>query len=386
MRSLSAFLLFLAVFLTLYGLMHFYFYWKLTHAFPLGPVAKALSALALLFLVAGPILVHLWERAGVDTAMEATAFIAYVWMGALFLFIAAHLVLDAAEGVRFLGSKTLFPGLSKVTLSGPLSFLTSCFVAGGITIFGAVEAGRIGTETICLPTGKLPPHMDSFRVVQISDLHLSVINGEGLASKVADVVKGLHPDLLVSTGDFIDRGLRDPDRVSAIFRELAAPYGKFAVTGNHEFYMGLREALAFTRAAGFTMLRNEWTTVAGAVNLVGVDDPASRQYGRFAKHSEEELLRAVPWGNLTLLLKHQPRVDKKSLGRFDLQLSGHTHDGQIFPFALVIRLIFPFHRGLYTLPGGAHLYVSRGTGTWGPPIRFLSPPEVTVFEFRRVGR
>jgi predicted MPP superfamily phosphohydrolase len=165
------------------------------------------------------------------------------------------------------------------------------------------------------------------------------------------------------------------------------PLGKFAIAGNHEFYAGIRQSGRFLRAAGFKFLRNEDFELNGLINLVGVDDPAGkRRYPEIGQVGKEEkiLLADLDSERFTLLLKHRPTVEIESLGRFDLQLSGHTHGGQIFPFNLITRLFYPRERGLYRLDKESVLYVSRGTGTWGPPMRFLSPPEVTLIELQRV--
>jgi hypothetical protein len=163
-------------------------------------------------------------------------------------------------------------------------------------------------------------------------------------------------------------------------REITPRYGKYAITGNHEFYAGLDQALNFTRSAGFTVLSGEAVSIPGLINIAGVDDPAGSMLGLSPAVSEEKLLTGLPRGLFTLLLKHRPLIDKKAVGLFDLQLSGHVHKGQIFPFSIITWLYYPLHAGRLDLPGHALLYVSRGAGTWGPPIRFLSPPEVTVVE------
>jgi len=136
--------------------------------------------------------------------------------------------------------------------------------------------------------------------------------------------------------------------------------------------------LSFTEDAGFTVLRGETASAGGIISIAGVDDPTGKYFGHYKGISEKTLLSGLPKDRFTLLLKHVPVIDNNALGLFDLQLSGHTHDGQIFPFNLVVRLFFPKHAGLFHLPHNALLYVSRGSGTWGPPIRFLSPPEVTI--------
>ena len=221
--------------------------------------------------------------------------------------------------------------------------------------------------------------------MQISDIHFSNINSVRLARKIVDKINGLNPHIIVSTGDFIDRGLKEKERVAALFRNIKVPYGKYATTGNHEFYAGITESVDFIEKAGFKMLRNKGITIGDMVTIAGVDDPAAKRLGLDTSISEDEILKRFPEKKLTILLKHQPRINKKSVGAFDLQLSGHTHNGQIFPFTLITLIFFPYKTGLFMLGKDSHLYVSRGTGTWGPPIRFLSPPEVTLIEFQREG-
>jgi len=134
------------------------------------------------------------------------------------------------------------------------------------------------------------------------------------------------------------------------------------------------------RNSGFTVLRSEGKTIPGIINIAGIDDPAGRRIGLSREVAEDRLLSQCPRERFTLLLKHQPLPDTDTIGLFDLQLSGHTHKGQIFPFNLVTKLFFPKHTGYFNLPKQSHLYVSRGTGTWGPPIRFLAPPEITIID------
>jgi predicted MPP superfamily phosphohydrolase len=121
------------------------------------------------------------------------------------------------------------------------------------------------------------------------------------------------------------------------------------------------------------------------LTIAGVDDPAGRWMGVPVHTDEKALLSALPRERFTLLLKHQPVVDRNSLGLFDLQLSGHTHGGQIFPFGLLVRMVYRMRNGLTSLTPNGHQYVSRGTGTWGPPLRVLAPPEITLIEIEAAG-
>jgi len=222
--------------------------------------------------------------------------------------------------------------------------------------------------------------------VQISDVHLGLIVRENRLNNILAKVKAEEPDIVVSTGDLVDGQICNIETLVALLREIDPPYGKFAVTGNHEFYAGYKQALECTKRSGFTVLQAKGVMIGGTISLVGVDDPASMMYGVSKNISEEALLATFPAATFTILLKHQPIVAEESVGLFDLQLSGHTHKGQIFPLTLLTRIRYPFNAGHFSLPKNGHLYVSRGSGTWGPPIRFLSPPEITVIELVPAGR
>jgi predicted MPP superfamily phosphohydrolase len=141
--------------------------------------------------------------------------------------------------------------------------------------------------------------------------------------------------------------------------------------------------MEFTDDAGFTVLRGKGMIVTDFITMVGVDDPAGKPYGSYAEVKEKELLSGFPKQNFTVFLKHRPVVEEDAMGLFDLQLSGHVHKGQIFPFVFAVKAFFPYVSGLHGFQYGSCLYVNRGSGTWGPPIRFLSPPEVTVIDIIR---
>jgi predicted MPP superfamily phosphohydrolase len=197
---------------------------------------------------------------------------------------------------------------------------------------------------------------------------------------VIEQLRALQPDLILTTGDMVDGEVAPYRELATAFATLQPRYGKFAVTGNHEFYAGHDRSLRFTKGAGFTVLRGTGVDVGGMIFVAGVDDEAGHRYGLFAGDREKELLSQVPVDRFALLLKHRPHVDRTGGRLFDLQLSGHTHGGQIFPFSLIIKMIYPLDAGLLKLKDGAYLYVSRGAGTWGPPIRFFAPPEITIID------
>ncbi len=371
--------LFLLTFFLLYGSLHFYFFLKIRAAFAPGASAQAILIVLLALGLVAPIVVRMAERLGLEFLVRLMAWTGYIWMAVVLLFFSAGLLLDLFRLMVYVAGLVLGRDVAGYLPTAGMLFFLPLAAALAISGYGFFEARQIRVERVEVRSTKLPRTMEKIRIVQISDVHIGVlVRGERLA-EILRRVRAETPDLLVATGDLVDGQLDSMAEAAAQLREIRPRYGKFAVTGNHEFYAGLDDAVEFIRQSGFTLLRGEAATVAGAIDLAGVDDPTIRRYGPRGGLSDREVL-SEGGGRYTILLKHQPYVEKDAPGAFDLQLSGHTHKGQIFPFSLITRRFFPFHSGNYRLANDALLHVSRGTGTWGPPIRFLSPPEVTVID------
>jgi len=371
--------LFLLSFLLIYGGFHLYFFQKVKAALPLPPWGLAIVTIFLLLMVGAPILVRLAERGGNDQLAIFLAWFGYIWMGIVFVFVAAALAVDCYRLLIWIAGLIVHEKL--VLQLGPKSaFYLPLAFSIFVSIWGTFEAWNIQLEKVVLANENVPASLNGFRFVQISDIHLGLIVRQRRLQKILEVVKKAKPDVLVSTGDLVDGQINNLEGLAEMLQKIKPRYGKYAVTGNHEFYAGLQEALAFTRKAGFVVLRNNSVRVTDDLNIAGVDDRASQRMGYAPEKSEAAMLQTLDRKKFTLLLKHRPEVDKASLGLFDLQLSGHTHKGQIFPFNLVTLLYFPVHWGCINPMDHCYLYVSRGSGTWGPPIRFLSPPEVTLIE------
>jgi uncharacterized protein len=372
--------LFLLTFFVIYGGFHFYFYLKVRAAFAPGVAAQVILVALLILGLMAPVIIRVSERYGLEWLARFLSWAGYLWMAVLLLFLSASILFELSRFLVYLTSLVLRTDVAAFLPSARLLFLVPAAAALGIAFYGALDAHSIRSESLVIHSAKIPKEAGRIRIVQISDVHVgTIVRGRYLAD-ILRKVREAEPDLLISTGDLVDGQGNDLSEAAAQFREIRPRYGKFAVTGNHEFYAGIDEALAFTAKAGFTILRGSVVTVASAVDLVGVDDPGIHRFTGPGHISDRAILNKADRGRFTVFLKHQPLVEKESSGAFDLQLSGHTHKGQIFPFSLITRMVFPFHDGNYRLKDGALLHVSRGTGTWGPPVRFLAPPEITVID------
>ncbi len=377
-------LLFLLAYISIYGGEHLYAFLKLKKCLDLGPPAHPILAVFMALMVAAPIFVRMLEGYGQETFARGLAYVGFIWMALLFIFVSALFFFDIYRLLHFLAGQLIQRPLAGFIISAGHFCILSIILSFAVVTYGYFEALNTKIEHVTVKTDKLPDRIEKVRVVQISDVHLGLIVGRSRLQRILARITEARPDILVSTGDLVDGQMDNLEVLTDMFRSIPTKYGKYAITGNHEFYAGLNRALAFTEKAGFTILRGEGMTIENILNVAGVDDPARGLYRTGHAVSEKALLEKLPRDRFTLFLKHEPIVSSGSSALFDLQLSGHTHKGQIFPFNLVTRLYYRMPSGLSKLDNNALLYVSRGSGTWGPPVRFLAPPEVTVIDIENI--
>jgi predicted MPP superfamily phosphohydrolase len=374
--------LFLLIAFSLYTAAHLYVFMKAKAAFRFGKRTGILLAFFFVLMIAAPIIVRLCENSDFDRFAIAMSYLGYMWLGGIFFFLWPSLLTDIYRVTIYIGKKVLRSDLKVFTISARTAFIIPLSLSVAISSYAFYEALNIQTAHITIETEKLPPGTDNVRITQISDVHIGlIIMGERLDS-ILQKVKESNPDILVSTGDLLDGQLDGVTHLTEALRSIKPRLGKYAIAGNHEYIAGIDRALEFTEKAGFTILRQSGAKIADIVTLVGVDDPAFERYNGGKLPSEKLLLSQFPRERFTVLLKHRPDVRPDSINLFDLQLSGHTHGGQIFPFSVITHFYYPNQAGLLRLENGS-LYVSRGAGTWGPPIRFLAPPEISVIDIVR---
>lgn len=381
--------LFLITFLSLYGALHAYAFVRVRTAFSLGRSATMVMAGWMAFGITAPLLVRLAEHAGHERAAAAMAWPGYIWMGCLFIFVSLLLAFDILCGAVWVFQKLTGRGIS-LTPSLRITCEIALLVTVAASVYSLFEARHLRVEQVTIPTVKLPSTIPTLRIVQISDVHIGLLFREARLSNIIKTIQEAQPDILVSTGDLVDGRLCREDvlehqnGMAALLAAVTPAYGAYAVTGNHDFYAGLDQALAFTSTSGFKVLRNETIILPQGISITGVDDPAGKRMGLpVAKPAESELLNSASSTKFRLFLKHRPVLQPESDGQFDLQLSGHVHKGQIFPFNLLVRLQYPIPCGTTVTRAGSLIHVSRGTGTWGPPMRLFAPPEITIIDLVR---
>jgi len=339
-----------------------------------GPATAV--ALAVPFLLIWILPVYYWgtsrSREGwLDKVLHRASYLSMAWVS---FALAFTLMRDLA-----LGATLWTPALHAMVVStGVPVVLGGSLVAMVVGAAAAFRGPRI--ERVDVPVSGLHPDLEGLRIVQISDLHVGPNIGRRYVQRVVDLSRSLKPDLVVLTGDIVDGPVERLAPHVAPLAELARGGNVFFILGNHDCYAGAEAWIAHFRSMGMRVLLNSHEVVRkGAARLLigGVVDPA---YGRL----RPEISIGNEAADFRLLLAHNPRLAPLGAAAgFDLQLSGHTHAGQFFPWTLAVRLVHAPHVAGLSREGRMVVYVSAGTGTWGPPVRFGTNPELTLLRLVR---
>jgi predicted MPP superfamily phosphohydrolase len=272
------------------------------------------------------------------------------------------------------------PLLHGFTLAQASALLVPGAAALATFIGWANARRRPAVREVDVPIAGLPPALHGFTLVQITDLHVGVTIRRGFVQRVVDTVNGLRPDAVVVTGDTIDGRVDELREHVAPLGTLAARHGVYAVTGNHEYYSGAPAWIAEYRRLGMRVLLNEHVVLQhgeAALVLAGITDFSAGHFDAAHRSDPARALHGAPPGAPRVLLAHQPRsADAAERAGADLQVSGHTHGGQFLPWRWFVPLQQPYTAGLHR-HGRMWIYISRGTGYWGPPKRLGAPSEIT---------
>jgi predicted MPP superfamily phosphohydrolase len=368
----ARFAVFLLIVLSVWTLLHAYAFLRVASLLPIG------SSLARTWLIVAAVALWLcYPLARVlSSRVRALALlldaVGSVWIGALFLLVVCFLAADLATGFGFLFREHV-PRFRAAALAAAGLLSAAALVQG-------LRAPEVTERTVKL--AGLPAERDGLVVVLISDLHLGPLRSEGwLARRIADV-DALEPDLVAVVGDVLDQEALSDDGLVPVLRTLRAPLGVFAVTGNHEFYAGLDRAVGVLKDAGLRVLEDEAVEAAPGLVVAGVHDLTARRQLGVRDGFPDRALRHRPPGAVIYLCHSPSQVERAAELGAGLMLSGHTHDGQIWPFRWLVKLAYPRVTGVHQV-AGMTLVVLRGTGTWGPPMRLFRRSEIARITLER---
>jgi len=361
--------LFITIFLIVFALLNLYISKRFVKKLDLSKKVKKNINIFLIFNYLG-IIGYLFARYYTDIP-SWLYFLLSAPIGVVFLFFCTAVIYDISR-----------VGLSKVPISNSRRKffkksldLTSLAIAGAITVRSLYEARFVKIEKVQIGIKDLK---QSYKIAQLSDVHIGgLIDAEFIRGIVSKVNK-LNPDLVVITGDLVDIKLKDAKPILKEFKNLKSKYGTFFIVGNHEYFHGVEEIISVVKNLGITVLENENVYIGEdkkGFNLAGVYDLMGYRIDKYKPDLEKALENKED--SPTILLAHQPRYIDEVKSGVDLMLSGHTHGGQLYPFRILVRLQQYYVSGLYQHDENLQIYVNRGTGFWGPPMRLGSVSEIT---------
>jgi predicted MPP superfamily phosphohydrolase len=376
MGGTMGFIIFFTIVLGVYFGVNFYIYKRAIQALYLvGPFLLLLKSLLLLLILAFPV-GRLMDR---FCRCEASYYITLAgsfWLGAMLYFFLALVFVDVVRGINhYFNILPQVIAYNKIT-AGRLLFVCVLVSVSTTLILGYHSARNAKTTRVDVPLESLSSRHNAFNIVQISDVHLGTVVGKERLIGIVNSVNALDPDLVLITGDLVDENVAKLEDMVEPLSRIKSRRGVFAVTGNHEFYAGVDDAVRFMEQAGVCVLRNRYVTIDSILNLVGVDDiTGQRQFGT-KNPPLEVIMKGIDKSLPTLLMNHTPvNLEEAEAAGIDLQLSGHTHKGQLFPLNFITNAVYTVHSG-YARLGRMQIYVSNGVGTWGPPVRVGAPPEI----------
>lgn len=341
--------------------MNYYVFRSITRGFLITGTGKKLLA-AFFITMASTFIVSQFLRSKIDVYL--LFYIGALWLGILSISMSLLLIKDLA--VYF------FPNIQRAATIFALLLIV---IGTGISIFNVLKGPVVKNVDITLKS--YPKGVEALSIVHLSDIHLGMMTSKAWLNSVINTVNQLEADIIVITGDIIDDDYHHVERFIPQMRELKSRYGVYAVSGNHEVYRGIDSFHEFTKATNIIAVDSQIKVVNNRANIMGLEDYYAGRNDRQAfKEKLEDLIKQGDPNSIDILLFHQPEYFQEAaeLG-IDLQLSGHTHGGQIPPLNFLIPLRYKYGKGLYSYMD-SFIYTSTGTGTWGPPMRIFSSSEI----------
>jgi predicted MPP superfamily phosphohydrolase len=382
--------------LALSGGIHFYVWWRLVRSARL-PRRWHITATVVFVLLFVSVPITTWSRHAYPEVSTTIGWVSLTWMALAGLMFVWFAIVDLGRLVAWIGVRigrrvgnrpAPEPSLSRRNFLARVTGGAAMAVGSTSVARGMVSArGTHEVIDVEIKLAKLPRELDGFSIVQLSDLHVGMTIDRAFVQRVVDLTNDLKPDLVALTGDLVDGKVADLADDAAPLGALRSRHGTYAVTGNHEYYAGADPWIAYLTSIGVTYLRNERVTIgdgAASFELAGVDDHGAHGFGRGHGEDLERATAGRDPDRALVLLAHQPRqVRRAHRYGVDLQLSGHTHGGQIWPWHYIVKIQQGgLLAGRYDYEG-TQLYVTRGCGYWGPPVRLLAPLEITRVILRR---
>ncbi len=383
--KISGFIIFITIALTIYFTINWYIFSRGLQVLPIDRFYRSAYKIVILFLIiaypAGRFLERILNKAIADFITHIGAYYLAIMVFAFFIILLIDLVRLSNHFFHFLPAAWFQAG----SKAGIITFGIVAGLVLSMTIAGAWNSKHVQVRDLSIQIAKKSHSADHVKIVLASDIHLGAIIDNNRLDKIVTQINSLKPDIILLAGDIFDEDISTlfEKNTDLILAKLKCKHGVYAIPGNHEYFSGIDKTIAYLQKANITVLRDSVVFIAGSYYLAGRDD---RSANRFAERRKTlaELIGGTDPDYPIIMMDHQPfNLEEAQKNGIDLQLSGHTHNGQIVPLNFFTKKIFELSWG-YLQKGNTHYYVSCGVGTWGPPVRLGSRPEIVNINLKFV--
>jgi len=374
----KGFIIIFSIIIVVYSAINYYIFRRGFEAIPQNWNVSVYYTILFVFIAASYLIGRFLERVWVSDFTDCLVWIGSFWLGAMVYFFFIILIFDFLRMVnQFL---PFFPSFiySDYVKTKMITLLISFSIVALTILGGYINAMIPRIVNLNFGIDKHVAGLNQLNVVVATDIHLGTMVTRARFDKIIEKINALNPDIILLGGDVVDEDVGPVIRqnLGDALKNLKSKYGTYAITGNHEFIGGADKACKYLSEHGVTILRDTTLTIDDKFTIVGREDRSKGGFSGVKRKTLDDLMSNIDRTKPIILLDHQPfELDKAAASGADVQFSGHTHHGQMFPFNLITNMIYEVSWG-YLKKGNTHFYVSSGLGTWGPPIKIGNNSEI----------
>lgn len=382
--KISSIIIFISVALFIYALVNFYIFIRGWQALPQGSIIRKIYLVLFLLVSLSFIIGRIMERYYISIVSDVFVWIGSFWLGAILYLLFMVVFFDIIRTIN--ASTPIYPSFATFNykLTKQIVFAFTILLVGGILAYGYFNAKNVRIHKLELNISKNCGDLKELNIAMISDMHLGTIISNSRLEDIVSKTNSLNPDIILLAGDIVDEDLGPviKNNLGEMLKNFKSKYGTYGITGNHEYIGGVEEACNYLNEHNITMLRDTAVKIDNAFYVIGREDRDITRLSGKKRKTLNDLVKELDKSCPLILMNHQPfDLDESVKSEIDLQLSGHTHNGQMFPLNFITNLIFELSSG-YLKKGQTHFYISNGAGTWGPPVRIGNSPEIVDIKLK----
>lgn len=379
----TSFIIFFTIVLTIYALVNFYIFIRGWQAVQLFPEFKLYYLIAFLILASAYIAGRILERKSLNSFNTLIVWIGSLWLAAMVYYLLAVIVIDIFKLIYF-----LIPGIHLSLFDDPNYNVIVFIIVNAIVIItvlaGYINAVHPQIKKLDITVNKKAGRYKNLKAALVTDIHLGTIISHARLKRIVSMINKIDADIVLLAGDVVDEDIKPVIKynLGEILKQIKYRIGVFAITGNHEYIGGAEPAVKYLADHGLSEIRDSYFFIDNSFYIIGREDRSARSFGGRKRKELSEIMEGVDKSLPLILMDHQPvKLNEAEEAGIDLQVSGHTHHGQLWPFNFITKRVYELSMG-YMKKGNTHYYVSCGAGTWGPPVRTGNRPEIVEIHLK----